>query len=398
MSLIGTGDVPNVSALMLRRTSESVAKTFRKIDANGNGKLEREELKRALRELGVSTELIDINLDKFMNDTDGDGDGTLSLEEFSNLYLKIQSDIRVKALFESFDKDKDGYINTEEFEGLITCVTWVEPLKGVVATAIANPTKPVRFDLNKVISWIGKQNPIERVRPKNISKMKIAKRKKTIMPLVFVDEEGEDGTDEDKPISINFPTGERWQAKLRWILMIPLVFPLYCTLFDVRQKGNEKYYCLTFLGSITWLGIFSFAMVWWATVVAWCWGIPSILMGITLIAAGTSVPDLLTSVIVARQGHGDMAVSSSIGSNIFDILIGLPLPWLCSSLVTGAVVKVGEGGASLMQSVLVLFVMLLLVFLTVLVNKWVLTKILGYTMFGLYVIFLIQYILTVYLV
>ncbi len=49
-------------------------------------------------------------------------------------------------------------------------------------------------------------------------------------------------------------------------------------------------------------------------------------MGLTILAAGTSVPDLLTSVIVAKQGFGDMAVSSSIGSNIFDVLVGLPVP------------------------------------------------------------------------
>ena len=55
-------------------------------------------------------------------------------------------------------------------------------------------------------------------------------------------------------------------------------------------------------------------------------------MGLTILAAGTSVPDLLTSVIVAKQGFGDMAVSSSIGSNIFDVLVGLPLPWLAFSL------------------------------------------------------------------
>jgi len=45
-------------------------------------------------------------------------------------------------------------------------------------------------------------------------------------------------------------------------------------------------------------------------------------MGLTLIAAGTSVPDLITSVIVARKGLGDMAVSSSLGSNLFDICVG----------------------------------------------------------------------------
>ena len=54
-------------------------------------------------------------------------------------------------------------------------------------------------------------------------------------------------------------------------------------------------------------------------------------MGLTFLAAGTSVPDLLTSVIVARQGQGDMAVSSSIGSNIFDVLVGLPFPWYANS-------------------------------------------------------------------
>ena len=53
-----------------------------------------------------------------------------------------------------------------------------------------------------------------------------------------------------------------------------------------------------------------------------------VLMGLTFLAAGTSVPDLLRSVIVARIGEGDMAVSRSNGSNIFNITVGLPLPWL----------------------------------------------------------------------
>ena len=45
-------------------------------------------------------------------------------------------------------------------------------------------------------------------------------------------------------------------------------------------------------------------------------------MGLTFLAAGTSIPDLITSVLVARKGFGDMAVSSSIGSNLFDVTIG----------------------------------------------------------------------------
>lgn len=45
-------------------------------------------------------------------------------------------------------------------------------------------------------------------------------------------------------------------------------------------------------------------------------------MGLTFLAAGTSIPDLITSVLVARKGLGDMAVSSSVGSNIFDVAVG----------------------------------------------------------------------------
>ena len=50
-------------------------------------------------------------------------------------------------------------------------------------------------------------------------------------------------------------------------------------------------------------------------------------MGLTFLAAGTSIPDLITSVIVARKGFGDMAVSSSVGSNIFDVTVGWVFVW-----------------------------------------------------------------------
>lgn len=53
-----------------------------------------------------------------------------------------------------------------------------------------------------------------------------------------------------------------------------------------------------------------------------CFNVPPEVMGLTFLAAGTSIPDLITSVLVARKGFGDMAVSSSVGSNIFDVAVG----------------------------------------------------------------------------
>merc|ERR1711997_363219 len=82
-----------------------------------------------------------------------------------------------------------------------------------------------------------------------------------------------------------------------------------------------------------WIGIFSNALYEWVVICSNTLGIPPPVAAVTFLAAGTSIPDLLSSYIVAKHGEGDMAVSSSIGSNIFDVTVGLPLPWLCYNLV-----------------------------------------------------------------
>lgn len=92
--------------------------------------------------------------------------------------------------------------------------------------------------------------------------------------------------------------------------------------------------------SIIWIGIFSYVMVSSAELTGNTIGIPSVVMGLVFLAAGTSVPDMLSSVVVAKQGKGDMAVSSSIGSNIFDVTVGLPIPWLLYGIINGCPVTV----------------------------------------------------------
>merc|ERR1719326_565546 len=108
-------------------------------------------------------------------------------------------------------------------------------------------------------------------------------------------------------------------------------------------------------------------MVWMLTEFGKMYGIPDSIMGLTLLAAGTSIPDCLSSVAVARRGHGDMAVSSSIGSNIFDILIGLPVPWFLYTAIlrpAGAVQGpqwVPINSEALAVWILLLFIMVALV-------------------------------------
>ncbi|XP_008325054.1 sodium/potassium/calcium exchanger 4-like [Cynoglossus semilaevis] len=112
-------------------------------------------------------------------------------------------------------------------------------------------------------------------------------------------------------------------------------------------------------------------------------------MGITFLAAGTSVPDCMASLIVARQGMGDMAVSNSIGSNIFDVLLGLGFPWALRTLIVsyGSVVRINSKG--LVYSVVLLLASVTLTVLCVHVNHWRLDRRLGFSLLLLYAVFLL---------
>ena len=69
-------------------------------------------------------------------------------------------------------------------------------------------------------------------------------------------------------------------------------------------------------------------------------GIDAVIMGFIVIAAGTSVPDTVLSVMSAKRGNYDAAISNVFGSNIFDICVCLSVPILLALVLTGAVTPV----------------------------------------------------------
>ena len=124
-------------------------------------------------------------------------------------------------------------------------------------------------------------------------------------------------------------------------------------------------------------------------------GIPEEIIALTVLAIGTSVPDLLSSVIVAKQGKGGMAISNAIGSNIFDILIGLGLPWLIMIAITGEIIKVETN--DFWVSVLLLFSSVIVVIILMPLNKWVMGKKIGWFLIFLYVAYVLWEIAKLYL-
>jgi len=207
-------------------------------------------------------------------------------------------------------------------------------------------------------------------------------------PLKEEEEKAQDAEDEEPYVNyVSGGPGGGIGSMIMWGASLPLMVPMWITIPDPQDKSRQKFFPIAFIASIVWIAVFSYFMVWWATLVGQTLGISDAVMGLTFLAAGTSVPDLITSVLVAKEGKGDMAVSSSIGSNLFDVTVGLPVPWLLYTIIFQKPMAVNSVGMGC--SIGMLFVMLLLVFISIMAFKWEMTKTMGVIMLFLYVIFVV---------
>jgi len=156
-------------------------------------------------------------------------------------------------------------------------------------------------------------------------------------------------------------------------------------LFPAKAAFSKKYWRV-FIVSIIMIAFLSWALVEIAVLMAHSIGIPEVIIALTILAGGTSIPDLLGSLIVSKKGRGDMAVSNAVGSNTFDIFIGLGLPWFVYTLFLGKNVIVGT--ENLFSSILLLlFTVITLLFLLI-VQKFKIGRNAGYVLLCIYAAYL----------
>jgi len=212
--------------------------------------------------------------------------------------------------------------------------------------------------------------------------------KPPILPVEDIEDEEEEEEEDDISALLSKPEGTLSQAI--WFMCLPV----YATLYYGIPKPTARAFPATFGISLLWIAGFSFFLVYCVEILGSVMGIHVTVMGFTLLAAGTSIPDLVSSMAVARAGEGDMAVSSSIGSNIFDILVGLPIPWIIKILF---VEMLGKGKSSytvrIVSDYIVLYVIILVVMVGAIVVSihalgWYLNRTLGFGMAFLYALFL----------
>jgi len=353
---------------IVAKIAGDVDTVFEKVDVDGNGEIDKEELAMLFQKLDC--ELSPSELDHVFETLDVDKNGKICRSEFSSWYCASEERIlnEVKHVFDSYDKDSSNSIDRGELKDMLRKL---DP-------------KVTDEDIKEVMEIMYKHGD-----PNEITYEEFADWYKSSLLFEHKKHEAEEdaaGVWE----SLKPPKEKTYVAWIWYICLLPLVALMTFTIPDVRRPGMGKWCYAGFVLSIMHIGGYSYLMVDWAEIVGNTIGIPSVILGLTILAAGTSVPDLLSSVIVARRGSGDMAVSSSIGSNIFDILVGLPLPWIAYTAYPNKPDVIEIGSDNIAISISILIGMLIFVIAAVHCQGWKLTKTLGGLMILFYVAFLVQ--------
>jgi len=177
--------------------------------------------------------------------------------------------------------------------------------------------------------------------------------------------------------------------KVLEVLSAPWTFAFKYTIPNC--EGDDVWvhmHWITFINSCLWIGIISWLLVFCASNFGCLVGLDPIVMGVTFLAAGTSVPDAISSVVVAKEGKGGMAVANAIGSNVFDICLGLGIPTFiaCAFGIEDTIVIATN---DIVDKFFWLLGSLGVVVVALFVSKWTLSQNVGKVLFFVYVAFVI---------
>lgn len=156
------------------------------------------------------------------------------------------------------------------------------------------------------------------------------------------------------------PGATSFLGELVYCVVYQVKVAMEYTLPDVRlEEATAATVWTTVVSSLLWLFAGTYVMVRSFEAAALRWRVSEVAVGAALGAVGTSLPNCLASMVAAKKGYGDMAMSNVFGSNVFYLLGALGVSWsLCAAANAGPYEAVVEPGA--FDSLLFALVFLLL--------------------------------------
>jgi Ca2+/Na+ antiporter len=140
------------------------------------------------------------------------------------------------------------------------------------------------------------------------------------------------------------------------LLSARTVLDSYCVFFVdfCRIKAERLRYGSMITICCFWLAVLSYVMIVCCNVIGDFLHTTPLIMGLTLAAVGTSFPNLWSSMVVARQGYGNMAICNALGSNVWNINMALGLPWFIFLLMRN-----GQPYVAMQNNGIVMFIVML---------------------------------------
>jgi sodium/potassium/calcium exchanger 4 len=110
-------------------------------------------------------------------------------------------------------------------------------------------------------------------------------------------------------------------------------YMIFYSTLDTRVKGNDNKTIRCILTCIIWMGIQTYLLITSLNEMGDLIHVNGSIMGLTFASVAASYPAFMSSIVLAKDGFGDAAITNAMGSNVFNNFIGLGLPWLTYSLV-----------------------------------------------------------------
>ena len=183
------------------------------------------------------------------------------------------------------------------------------------------------------------------------------------------------------------------EAIILFVLFIGYILLLVRSALKNRIEGGEEYKTLSLPKSLLFIAIGIAAIVSGGTITvnaatffAEASGMSELLIGLTIVAVGTSLPELVTSVVAAKKGESEIALGNVIGSNIFNILFILGM----SGIVHPLNCEIG----ALIDTILLIGMSLLMYFVCKTKSK--VSRVEGYIGVVIYVVYVVYIILRAY--
>lgn len=167
-----------------------------------------------------------------------------------------------------------------------------------------------------------------------------------------------------------FIVPESYRGKAFYYLVHPIRLMIYYTTPDVKIKGANHRATLCIIMCILWMAAASYVIMLGLINLCNLIQMEPAVMGLTVSAWAASYPALWSSLIVAKDGQGDIVIGNAFGSNVFSNYIGLGLPWLTFSLLNNNTSYDGVQDGGIVLCVVILTGQLVLFYAMVAFNNF----------------------------